>query len=132
MNGITDIIIMLGTNDCKAVFDPQLKQVPKNLEELIRKIKSHSVYAKDQPRIYIVSPPPFARDEFMLEKYHGGADRIAYLVPQFKKVAEKQGCYFIDVYSSLLPKWDHYASDGIHLITEGQYLIGRMIDWGMK
>ena len=68
----------------------------------------------------------------MLEKYHGGADRIAYLVPQFKKVAEKQGCYFIDVYSSLLPKWDHYASDGIHLITEGQYLIGRMIDWGMK
>ena len=127
MQGITDIIILLGTNDCKAVFDKQLKKVPQNLETLIQKIKAHSVYQTHQPRIIIVSPPPYGKDEIMLEKYHGAAARIGYLVPKFSEVAKKNGCEFIDIYTPLQPNWWIYSHDGVHLIPEGHALIGTTI-----
>lgn len=124
---VDDIIIMLGSNDCKAVFDDQLKKVPKNLDEMVKKIKSHPFYRTNKPTIHIVSPPPYGKDENMLAKYHGGSERIAWLYPRFKEVAKKNGCNFIDVYSKLLPKWDDYAKDGIHLIAEGQITIAKTI-----
>jgi lysophospholipase L1-like esterase len=124
---VDDIIIMLGTNDCKAIFDEQLTIVPKNLDSMIKKIKAHPFYLANKPRIHIVSPPPYGSDKNMLEKYHGGAERIAYLFPRFKEIANKNNCNFIDVYSKLLLNWDYYAKDGIHPITEGQIIIANTI-----
>jgi len=123
LNGLDDIIIMLGTNDCKAIFYDSLKQVPRNLTILIKKIKSHPAFKANTPKIHIVSPPPIGKDEVMLKKYHGGAERIAWLYPRFRKVAKKNECAFIDIYSSLLPNWDYYAQEGIHPGPEGQRII---------
>lgn len=127
LGGIDQILIMLGTNDCKAVFDDSLTQVPKNLERLIRQIKAHPVYQRDQPEIYIISAPPYAPDSELIPKYHGGAADIAWLFPRFRDVAEQQGCKFIDIYSSLRPKWGEMSEDGIHLIPEGQRWIAEMV-----
>lgn len=124
---IDNIIIMLGTNDCKAVFHDSLSMVPQNLKKLIENIKGHPVVMANQPTIYIVSPPPFGPDEIMLEKYHGGAARVAWLHPQFKKIAMENGCLFVDVYTPLLPKWADYAEEGIHPNAEGQMAIAKII-----
>ena len=121
------IIIMLGTNDCKAVFDDQLKAVPENLKTLIHKIKAHKAYQQFQPKIYIVSPPPYAPDEKLIAKYKGGADDIAWLFPKFQKVAQDEDCKFIDVYNKLLPIWNQVTLDGIHLKSSGQQLIAEII-----
>jgi lysophospholipase L1-like esterase/dienelactone hydrolase len=127
LKGLDKIIIMLGTNDCKAVFNDSLALVPENMKTLIAKIKAHSSYKKYQPEICIVSPPPCSNDDKMKEKYHGSALDIAWLQSHFKEIAEKEGCVFIDTYSELLPIWDQLTVDGIHLTPKGQKMIAKLI-----
>lgn len=127
LNGLDKIVIMLGTNDCKSVFDKEIKDVPKNLKKLIKKIKSHEVYVKNKPTIYVVSPPPSWSDDKMKEKYHGSAKDVDWLFPRFKEIAKKEGCTFIDTYSTLQPQWNNLTEDGIHLTSEGQVLLSKLI-----
>ncbi len=122
------IIIMLGTNDCKAVFNDSLKLVPKNMQTLISKIKKHPDYKKYHPQIYLVSPPPYGPDTILKAKYHGGEKRIEYLNPKFKKIAQKEDCIFVDTYSYLKENFENLSSDGVHLTTEGQKLIAKIIN----
>lgn len=127
LNGMDKIFIMLGSNDCKAVFNDSLKLVPQNMKTLIRKIKNHPVYQKYHPEIFIISPPPYASEDKLIEKYKGGSERIAWLFPRFKKIAEEEGCRFIDIYSKLLPIWDNVSKDGIHLTAPGQKIIADIV-----
>lgn len=127
LGGLDKIVILLGTNDCKAVFDDRLAQVPEHLKQLILQIKAHPVYQRDQPQLYIVSPPPYAEDDELIPKYHGGSADIAWLFPRFREIAKQQACHFIDIYSSLQTKWSHWSEDGIHLIPAGQRQIAMMI-----
>lgn len=131
LNGMDDIVLMLGTNDCKAVFQDSLKSVPKHLKTLLRMIKTSGYYQKNQPRIYVVSPPPFGKDEIMAAKYHGGADRMAWLQPKLKQTAIKHGCIFVDVYSKLEPLWSYYAPEGIHPAEEAQIIAASVISESM-
>ncbi len=124
---IDAVVIMLGTNDCKAVFNDSLRVVPDNFEKMLKLIKKHPVITENLSSVVVVSPPPVGRDEKMIEKYHGGAARMAWLQPRFKKIADKNGAYFIDIYSGLLPEWDKYSKDGIHLTVDGQKVIAEEI-----
>ncbi|MFH0757990.1 MAG: GDSL-type esterase/lipase family protein [Bacteroidota bacterium] len=123
LGGVDEIIIMLGTNDCKKVFADSLDRVPGNLRELIREIRDTDLARRDEPDIFVVSPPPAGRDEVMLEKYHGSSNRVARLQAGFKEVARSEGCSFVDCYSTLFPNWDAYTKDGIHLVSEGQLIV---------
>ena len=125
---IDEIVVMLGTNDCKAIFNKQLKEVPGNLTKLIRKIKSHRVYNEYHPEIIIVSPPPQASDEKLKAKYHGGKKSIEYLIPEFEKIAKKEGCTYVDVYSVLDKQFDEFTIDGIHMNIEGQSIVAEKIN----
>lgn len=128
MGSLDAIVIMLGTNDCKAIFTDSLKMVPGNMKTLIKKIKAHPVYAKHSPEIFIVSPPPIGPDKMLIPKYHGGAKRVESLVPEFKKTAKREGCTFIDCHSVLNGKMYKLSRDGIHLSPMGQKIIARLID----
>ena len=127
LNGMDKIFIMLGSNDCKADFNDSMKLVPLNMKTLINKIKDHPVYQKYHPEIIIISPPPYASDNKLIGKYKGGSERIAWLFPRFKKLAEEEGCQFIDIYSKLLPIWDQVSEDGIHLTAPGQKIITEIV-----
>jgi len=121
------IVILLGTNDCKAIFDDQLKEVPKNLERLISSIQN-STKLNETPRIIIVSPPPYGSDEILKEKYKGGAKKVSYLTTEFEKVAKKTGVEFLDIYTPLKPMFNLLSHDGVHLSEEGQIIIAKLID----
>lgn len=127
LSGLDKIVIMLGTNDCKAIFNDSLLIVPQNMRKLIRKIKAHKIFIACQPEIIIISPPPCAGDDKMLPKYHGSSKDIAWLIPQFKEIAEDEACIYIDTYSILLPQWDQLSKDGIHLTSEGQQKLAKLI-----
>ena len=127
LKGMDAIVIMLGTNDCKAVFANRLKQVPKNMKKLISKIKDHPVYKEYQPEIFMVSPPPFGPPEMLIAKYEGGEKRIEYLRKKFKKIAKRENCVFVDIYSEIKSTFKDITSDGIHLTPEGQKQIAEFI-----
>ncbi len=119
------VVIMLGTNDCKAEFAGELKKVPANLDELIGKLKT-----KTGPgtQIFIVSPLPYGDDAALAEKYAGGAVRIRYLLGEFRRVAEKNKCFYIDTHGRIQGIYPSYTQDGIHLNTAGQAVLATLIN----
>lgn len=125
---VEQVIIMLGTNDCKAVFKDKLNQVPKNMNKLICKIKSHPLYKKYHPEIIIVSPPPLAEDNKLKPKYYGGKERIEYFVPEFNKIANAEGCIYVDAYSKMYKWFNNYTTDGIHLSHRGHIMVAGNIN----
>ncbi|MDO6437790.1 GDSL-type esterase/lipase family protein [Cyclobacterium sp. 1_MG-2023] len=127
LNGLDKVLIMLGTNDCKAVFEPRKNEVPENMDKLLKQIKSHTVYLKYKPQIFVISPPPCGEDHMMKEKYHGSSERVKALVPKFKNVAEINDCAYIDIFTTLAPQWASLAKDGIHPEEDGQVLISKII-----
>ncbi len=128
IHGVDVILVMLGTNDCKAIFADSLEIVPENMQKLISEIKTNPVYKKYNPEIYIISPPPFGPDKMLTEKYFGGNERIKFLQPKFREIAEKNGCIFIDSFTKIKDAFEYLTLDGIHLTTEGQKLVANIIN----
>lgn len=120
------ILINLGTNDCKAVFDSQQADVPENMRKLVSYIQNYP-FKSSSPNIIIVSPTPYGPDSIMLEKYHGGDNRVKALVPQFQQIAQETGCGFINIYNALKPVYEQYSPDGMHMKAEGQIRIAKII-----
>jgi len=127
MGRIDEVIVLLGTNDCKAVFDDQLKKVPGNLEKLVLSIQNSEAFEK-APEIIIVSPPPYGPDKILPEKYKGGAKRVKYLHKEFRKVAQKMNVGYVDIHTSLESAFDVLSFDGVHLSEEGQQILAKKID----
>lgn len=126
MQTIDYVVITLGTNDCKAVFDNRLKEVPNNLEKLIRKIQESDILPKT-PEIIVVTPPPYGDDKILKEKYKGGAERVHFLKTEYQKVAKKTNVAYLDIQTPLEPVFQSLSKDGVHLIEEGQVIIAKLI-----
>ncbi len=73
LSGLDKIVIMLGTNDCKAVFEKRKKQIPDNMNKLLKQIKAHPVYIKNKLQIFVISQPPCGEDDITKEKYYGSS-----------------------------------------------------------
>ncbi len=119
------VLINLGTNDSKAVFDGRGDEVVANLRTMIQRLRAHYefVQAGRTLRIAVVSPPPYGPDDVLAEKYHGGAERVAALVPRFREVTEDMGVTFVDVHRPLAEDFAELAPDGVHMKPEGQQRI---------
>jgi len=124
------VIVMLGTNDSKSVFDSKSKEVSANMEKLILQIKEKLAASPElgKPTIYIVSPPPFATDKKLDPKYHGGAARVTRLTEEFQKTAQKTKVKFINSHKILQPVYNYISHDGVHLSTEGQVILAKIIN----
>ncbi len=120
------VIVCLGTNDTKSEFADRQNEVVVNFDELLRKIRRNPLCRKSNPQYIYVTPPPI-RTQNILPKYHGGNERIAQLIPQFKTISNQQGFSFIDVYHPLLGILDYYATDGVHMAGAGQEIIASKI-----
>ncbi len=129
---VDEIIIMLGTNDCKAIFRDSIAVVPVNMQRLITAIRDNSLLKRDKPHIFIVSPPPFGPDELVGEKYLGGLERVGWLNEQLSRVADEANVEFINTYEILLPVFRHLSDDGVHLNGEGQMMIALIIEENLK
>ncbi len=129
---IDRIILMIGTNDCKAVFRDSLYAVPGNMKKLIARIKQIERMHNNKPLIYIVSPPPFGPDELVGEKYAGGMERVSLLNKQLQVVAKEESVYFINTCDILSPVFKQLTSDGVHLNADGQKMIALIIQGYLK
>ena len=120
------IILCLGTNDTKKVFADRQDEVVANFEKLLDYIAKFTAKANAETRLIVVTPPPM-KTEGILEKYEGGNERLAQLVPQLQKLAVNNGFKVLDVYHPLLGVLDYYAPDGIHMDAAGQKIIAARI-----
>ena len=126
------IIIMLGTNDCKTVFKDSLSFVPGNMRKLITGIKDKATLYKDNPSIFIVSPPPFGPDDMTGEKYTGGLERVTWLNKELIEISSEAKVNYINSFRILLPVFRDLTTDGVHLNPVGQSIIAFIIDENIK
>lgn len=126
------ILVCLGTNDCKAVFDTLQSEVPLNLEKLILSIREHPFDSDSIPDIVLITPPPIAVDSLLLPKYFGGKERLEELLPHYRIIAEKYGCQYADIYHPLSGDFASYTVDGIHLNEAGSVRAAEIINAAMK
>ena len=122
------IIVLLGTNDCKAVFDSLQQEVPQNLERLIQIIVTFEYKQQNPPGIILATPPPIDADENLEPKYIGSSDRLRKLLPFYKSTAEKYHCSFVNVYIHLLAEFSSISKDGLHLTEDGYKKVALIIN----
>jgi lysophospholipase L1-like esterase len=125
--GLDDVVLLLGTNDCKACFDIRQAEVEGHLRAAIEKIRKHNNGGKWSPRVMVVSPPPYGKDEVMQPKYHGGAARARHVAHLYHHVAMDVHTKFVDAHALLEPIWDDVSPDGVHMDAEAQKIIARAI-----
>jgi len=129
---IDNIILMLGTNDCKAIFKDSISFVPANMRKLLIDIKKIAGDHTDNPVIFLVSPPPFGPDELVGEKYSGGLERVTRLNEELLKISLEEDVRFINTFGILLPVFRNITSDGVHLNPDGQKMIALIIQENLK
>lgn len=120
------VIISLGTNDCKKVFDGMESTVIANMYALLDSVRQF--YAgHTNVTILILSPPPASPDDQLLEKYKGMNNRVGSLTGKYKTLASAEHVDFLNIYHVLKPVFPYITIDGIHLNREGQTILARII-----
>ena len=122
------VIIMLGTNDSKAVFDGRQHEVMNNLATLVQRVKAFEYTNTTDPKIVVLSPPPYGPDSLLAKKYKGGAARVKWLASQYSGTCRSLGAAFIDIHSHLENLFMDHSKDGVHLDAAGQMLIAEKIN----
>jgi len=130
-NKLDMILIMLGTNDCKAIFDTLQNEVINNMDSLIKILVKYE-YPVKKPDIVLITPPPAGNDSILLSKYYGISKRLDKLIPEYKRIARKYKIYYIDIYTPLQKDFYKITTDGIHFKTEGYIKIAEIINNSLK
>lgn len=120
------VIIMLGTNDIKSKFNATAKDIANGLEQLVKTLRNPDVYNKE---ILIVSPihigEEAAAEDCFFPEFGGrnGIEKSKKLAPEYKKIAEKYGCHFLN--AADYAKAD--KKDAIHLDVQGHASLAKAI-----
>ena len=114
------LVIMLGTNDMKTVYNASLDAISSGLNEIVNKAESvMNIKQGYVPKILVVSPPEISPDvlkgPFCDSFDEVSIDKSKRLAEYYKKVADKHGCMFLDAKLYIKPS----VEDGLHLDPAG-------------
>ena len=108
------VILMLGTNDCKARFCVTPYDIGESLGYLVDIIQKSGSGRSGPPKILILAPPPLGELTEYAETFSGGVEKSRELAKHYRVIAEQYGCDFFDtgtvIQSSRL--------DGLHIDPE--------------
>ncbi|WP_320128978.1 SGNH/GDSL hydrolase family protein [uncultured Sphaerochaeta sp.] len=112
------VVLSLGTNDCKVLFNANPKIIAKGLENLIKTVQTTS-QGDDAtvPKILVISPITIGKDiestRFASYDYQS-YEKSLQLAPLFEKVAQEYGCLFLDASTVANPS----ETDQLHMEAE--------------
>ena len=114
------LVIMLGTNDMKTIYNASTDAISAGLNEIVNRAeKVMDLKQGYVPKILIVSPPLIS-DDILTGPFAGSfdersMDKSRQLAEYYKKVADKHGCLFLDAKQYISPS----KEDGLHLGPDG-------------
>jgi lysophospholipase L1-like esterase len=122
------VVIMLGTNDTKAVFKRSPFQIALGAGKLVGIVQSSSKmfgggwYTYPAPKVLLVAPPPLGKQTVLGEVFEGevGVERSKGLAAAYRKIAEAASVSFFDAGSIVQTD----GSDGVHFTGETQRKLG--------
>lgn len=117
------VIIMLGTNDTKQIYNASAKSIAYGVSKLVEKIKSANGIGN--PEVLIVSPPYIEKGvgSSRFESFDESAPiKSRELAFYFKKTAEATGSYFFDAATVA-----HVGSDCLHMTKDSHRALGEAL-----
>jgi lysophospholipase L1-like esterase len=128
-NPLDVVIIMLGTNDLKTVFDRNAIGIAEALRGLVQNVKENARNKNgNTPKIILTSPiliddtaPLFSR--FYTENFgHEAVVKSQNLANEVVRIAEETGCIFLDASTVAQP-----GEDGLHLNEESHATLAALV-----
>jgi lysophospholipase L1-like esterase len=119
------VVIMLGTNDLKAMFQRSPLRVALGvgkLVDIVASTKGGVGTSYPAPKVMVLCPPPLGplAPQMFADLFAGGIEKSRQLPPHYEAIARAAGAEFLDV--GTLTRTD--GMDGIHFTAAGQRAIG--------
>lgn len=108
------VILMLGTNDCKARFCVTPYDIGQSLGYLVEIIQKSNCGRDGSPKILIMAPPHLGKLTEYAETFSGGVEKSRELARHYKTIAEQYGCAFFDTSTVIQSS----KFDGLHIDLE--------------
>lgn len=117
------LIVMLGTNDCKARFGATPAQIVAGLHALIDIVQASALPALPAPKLLLVSPPPLRERGWLAPMFAGGEALARELAACCASVGSLRD---VDVFDAgTMASVD--AVDGIHLDAAAHRALGEAL-----
>jgi lysophospholipase L1-like esterase len=128
------VIILLGVNDLKVIFNRSIKDISVGLEKLIKIIKK-SPYGKDlksAPEILVVGPPHLLHEGYLDADnepvFTGGMEKSNQFNDDFSNLAKNNNCHYINLGNKVKVS----EIDGLHLDKVGHAKVGKLMASAVK
>lgn len=118
------VIILLGTNELKDVYDNSPEKIGELFEEHFVKIilNRKSQFKNSYPKLLIISLPIINESsEYAMARYNGGTEKAKKTNKIYSEIAQRNNCSFIDI-SEL-----NVGIDGVHLTEESQVKLAGLL-----
>lgn len=123
------VVLMLGTNELKHRFGNTTKQIGELFEKHFVKtvLSRKSQFRNSYPKVIIISLPIIDENiQYAKERYIGGTHNSTELKDIYWKIAQENGCGFIDSTGLKV------GADGVHLTKESHIKLGKMVAEAIK
>lgn len=115
------VIVMLGTNDCKARFGLRGWDIAAGVGKLAQVVQaSNAGPGGGAPRVMLVAPVPVEETGILAEMFQGGRARSRAIAPALRDEADRLGCAFFD--AGRVAEVD--GLDGVHMGVAAQQALG--------
>ena len=105
------VILLLGTNDLKACFNLNAREIADGAGTLVHQIQQFDNRSiKNPPKALLVAPPVVYEAGEYAEMFAGAAEKSRHLGEAYRSIAEDMKCYFFD--AAKVIQSSHV--DGIH------------------
>ena len=111
------VVLMLGTNELKTMFNKSIEEVGSLLEEyFVKTIINRKSQINGECYKLLIVAPPIAKDDGS-GKYAGAYEKSLRFNEVYSDIANRNNCYFVD--NSLLD----VGIDGVHLTKESHKIL---------
>ena len=118
------VVVMLGTNDCKARFGLRGWDIAAGVGKLAQVIQASTAGPGGRaPDVLLVAPVPVEESGVLAEMFQGGPARSRAIAPALRDEADRLGCGFFD--AGRICAVD--PLDGVHLTAAGQAALGHAL-----
>lgn len=119
------VILLLGSNQIKDVFDSSLEDIAKSVEEDYVKVvlDRKSQFRNSAPKLLLISPPILDLSiDYAFQRYSKSAKKNRALAGIYQKIADKYSIPFFDA-----ADYVKVGEDGVHLDAENNRILGEIV-----
>jgi len=128
MGSIDEILISLGTNDCKAEYAERRAEPSKHLKTLLARTKAFfAERGQEVPRIVLITPPAAGGDEAVSGQFQGVKNCLQGLSDQIRSIAAAEGLCVVDFQQKPGDALLKFSQDGIHFNEQGYKLLAEAV-----